>query len=123
MLNRDLIFSDKPIHRVKRHLLFWFFWWLYFGFVHALNPMLNMPGNPQMAFFRNLPFCIVESLLMLIPQTLLAYPLIYFYLSRQIFPGIFVDGAVPVYLCCFQYVYGTAGQSKDHCIPFAGATL
>ncbi len=87
MLNRDLIFSEKPIRRIQRHVLFWFCWWLYFGFVHAINPMLSSPGNPQIAFFKNLPFCIVESLLFLIPQTALAYPLIYFVLPRFIFPG------------------------------------
>ncbi len=87
MLNRDLIFSEKRSYRIQRHLLFWLTWWLYFGFLHALNPMLNNPGNPQMAFFINLPFSIVESLLLLIPQTVLAYPLMYFVLPRFIFPG------------------------------------
>jgi LytS/YehU family sensor histidine kinase len=48
--------------------------------------MLGTP-NPEMNFFKNLPFSIVESLLLLIPQTLVAYPLIYFVLPRYIFPG------------------------------------
>jgi hypothetical protein len=86
MLNRDLIFSEKRSYRIQRHLLFWFFWWVYFGFLHALNPMLGSP-NPEMNFFKNLPFSIVESLLLLIPQTIVAYPLIYFVLPRFIFRG------------------------------------
>jgi sensor histidine kinase YesM len=86
MPNSDLIFSNKRSYRIRRHLLFWFIWWIYFGFVHALNPMLGKP-NTEFDFFKNLPFTIVESLLMLIPQTVLAYPLIYFVLPRFIFPG------------------------------------
>jgi LytS/YehU family sensor histidine kinase len=46
--------------------------------------MLGTP-NPEMNFFNNLPFSIVESLLLLIPQTIVAYPLSYFVLPRFIF--------------------------------------
>ncbi len=81
MISKNFILSEKKTDRIKRHLLFWACWWLYFGFVHAANPM----GKPEIYYFGNLPFTISESLLMLIPQTLLAYPLLYFVLPSFIF--------------------------------------
>jgi hypothetical protein len=98
MLNSELIFSRK--YRIQRHLLFWFTWWIYFGFVHALNPMTGQP-NPEFHFFKNLPFSIVESLLMLIPQTLIAYPLIYFVLPRFIIPGKYL----PAFLWTLVFLF------------------
>lgn len=80
MVNKNFILSEKGSDRIKRHLLFWACWWLYFGLVHAANPM----GKPEISYFRNLPFTISESFLLLIPQTLLAYPLLYFVLPRLI---------------------------------------
>ncbi len=44
-------------------------------------------GKKEIAYFQNLPFSITDSLLMIMPQTVLAYPLIYFVLPRFIFPG------------------------------------
>ncbi len=80
MITKNFILSEKRNDRIKRHLLFWACWWFYFGLVHAANPM----GKPEISYFRNLPFTISESFLMLIPQTLLAYPLMYFILPRFI---------------------------------------
>src|SRR5687768_3329121 len=95
MVNRNLLFSEKTSYRLQRHLLFWFTWWLYFGFVHALNPMLGPPGpNTPAAFVHKLPFAIIESLLLLIPQTVLAYPLIYFILPRFIFTAKYLQAVL-----------------------------
>lgn len=80
MFNQDFIFSEKRSARIKRHLVFWSFWWLYFGLMHAVQPF----GKPEISYFRNLPFTLLESFLLLIPQTLLAYPMIYFVLPRFI---------------------------------------
>jgi hypothetical protein len=74
----ELIFSEKWQTRLKRHLLFWGLWWLYFGLLHAANPF----GKPEISYFRNLPFTITESFLMLIPQVLLTYALLYLVLEK-----------------------------------------
>ena len=73
MLNQNLIFSEKWSARIKRHLLFWVVWGLYFGILHAANPF----GQAEISFFRNLPFTISESILFLIPQIILAYTVLY----------------------------------------------
>jgi sensor histidine kinase YesM len=81
MLNYSLIFSEKRDDRIKRHLLFWGFWWFYFGLMHAVQPF----GAPEIAYFRNLPFTISESILLMLPQMALTYPMLYFVLPRFIF--------------------------------------
>jgi len=80
MLNYSLIFSEKRSDRIKRHLLFWGFWWCYFGFLHAAQPF----GRPEISYFRNLPFTISESILLMLPQMALTYPMLYFVLPRFI---------------------------------------
>ena len=74
----SFIFSEKRSHRIKRHLVFWLVWWLYFGMLHAANPF----GKPEIMYFRNIPFTFLESLLQLIPQFILAYTLLYFVLPH-----------------------------------------
>lgn len=78
MTSNKLIFSDKRSDQVKRHLLFWAVWWIYFGFLHAANPF----GKPEISYFRNFPFAMTESILLLIPQAFLTYALLYFVLPR-----------------------------------------
>ena len=100
MINQEFIFSEKRGDRIKRHLLFWACWWLYFGFVHAASPM----GKPEISYFRNLPFTISESFLMLIPQTLLAYPLMYFVLPRFILPAKYMKAFLWIIVFLFLSV-------------------
>ena len=66
-----------------RHLLFWFFWWLYFGLLHAANPM----GLQQIAYFKNVPYAMLESLVLLIPHLFLTYAMLLFVLPRYLLNG------------------------------------
>ncbi len=77
-IDNKLIFSIEPKYRIGRHLLFWFCWWLYFALLHAANSF----GAKEIMYFNNLPFTISESLLMMIPQIIMAYPMLYFILPR-----------------------------------------
>lgn len=94
MLNRQLIFSNKWQIRVQRHVLFWLFWWIYFGLLHAVIPM----GSPSISYMRNLPFTISESFLLLLPQFLIVYPLLYFVLPRYFFRNKYVQGTILFFL-------------------------
>lgn len=87
MLSREFIFSEKRSDRIKRHLLFWIFWWLYFGVMHAVQPF-----NPQLSYFQKLPYTILESILLMLPQFLLVYPLLYFVLPRYLLNNKYVSG-------------------------------
>ena len=90
MFSQDFIFSEKKSDRIKRHLVFWSFWWLWFTFIHALLPMTS----PENSYFKNIPYSLVESPLLLFPQIFLVYPLLYFVLPRFIFTNKYVSAIV-----------------------------
>jgi hypothetical protein len=80
MFTQELIFSTKKSDRIKRHLLFWFCWWVYFGATHAANPF----GKPEIAYFRNPVFTLTESVFLMLAQLPLAYSMLYIILPKFI---------------------------------------
>jgi sensor histidine kinase YesM len=85
-INHKLIFSDECKYRIGRHLLLWVFLGFYFGMVRQFNPRF---WNPE-AHFPNPLESIAQSFLMLLPQGVLVYPLLYFLLPRYIFKGKYI---------------------------------
>ena len=104
MFSQDFIFSEKKSDRIKRHLVFWLFWWLWFTFIHALLPMTS-PGN---SYFKNIPYSLVESPLLLFPQIFLVYPLLYFVLPRYILTNKYVKAIV--WCAIFLAISGIVNQ-------------
>ena len=106
MISRNFIFSNKIAIRIRRHLLFWLFWWFYFATMHAANPM----GNPKIAYFQNLPFTLTESIVILVPHVVITYYMLYFVMVKFILknrywqaflwaiPGWFVTVLFSLYL-------------------------
>jgi len=86
MTVKEFIFSEKRTEHIKRHLLFWIFYWLYFTFLHAANP----GGKPEINYFRNIPYATLEAILLLIPQTLFTYLLISFVLPKYLLKNRYV---------------------------------
>jgi sensor histidine kinase YesM len=74
------ILSDKRNDRIKRHLAFWFLWYLYFGLSHAANPY----GKPEISYFRNPVFALTESFFFLLAQVPMAYGMLYLVLPKFI---------------------------------------
>lgn len=74
------ILSDKRNDRIKRHLAFWFLWYLYFGLSHAANPY----GKPEISYFRNPVFTLTESFFFLLAQVPMAYGMLYLVLPKFI---------------------------------------
>lgn len=72
MFSQALIFSEARHYRIKRHLLFWFTWWVYFAATHAANPF-----NNEIAYFRNPVYTITESIFLLLAQLPLTYSMLY----------------------------------------------
>ena len=64
MLNYSFIFSEKRSDWIKRHLLFWGFWWFYFGMLHAANHLVLHRSY----IFKICPYTITESVLLMLPQ-------------------------------------------------------
>jgi sensor histidine kinase YesM len=95
--NNKFIFSDERKYRIKRHLLFWGFWGFYFGMVRELNPRyLKEHGH-----FPNLFQTMAEAFLMLLPQAMLVYPLLYFILPRYVFNGKYIKASLWVFVFLF----------------------
>lgn len=93
-IDNRLIFSDEKKYRIKRHLLFWGFWGFYFGMVRELNPrFLKDHGH-----FPNLIQSMAEAFLMLLPQAVLVYPLLYFILPRYVFNGKYIKASLWVFV-------------------------
>jgi sensor histidine kinase YesM len=80
MISRKFIFSEAKSDRIKRHVFFWSCYWMYFSFLHAANS----GGNPQLNYFRNIPFATIEAFFLLVPQLLFTYSLLYFVLPRYL---------------------------------------
>lgn len=73
------IFSDVRRYRIRRHLAFWTFWWLFQGFLYAFTPA---PIN--VSYLDRIPYSMVESSIYLLAHIFLAYSLMYFVLPRYL---------------------------------------
>jgi sensor histidine kinase YesM len=85
MINRNFIFSEKKSDRIKRHLLFWFCYWLYFTFLHV-----TQSGRPDLNNFRNIPFTTWEAFHLIVPQIVFTYVLIDFILPGFILKNRYI---------------------------------
>jgi len=83
MYIKDFIFSENKSDRIKRHVVFWIVWLLYFGFLHAANSF----GLKEIYYFQNIPYAMLESLLLLMPHLFLTYLLLLFVLPRYLMKG------------------------------------
>jgi Histidine kinase len=80
MISHDFIFSDKKSTRIKRHLLFWFLWYIYYAVLHAANPF----GAEEISYFKNPVFTFTESFLFILCQMPLVYCMLYLILPEFI---------------------------------------
>jgi len=90
MISSKFFISNEPRYRVTRHLVFWFVWWIYFGGLHAANAF----GRKEISYFNNLPFTFVESILLLFPQIVVTYALLYFVLPRYLMKNKYILGFI-----------------------------
>lgn len=102
---KTFIFSENRKERIKRHLIFWLAWGLYFGMLHAANPFLK----PEASYFRRTQFAYAETFLQIIPQIIVAYLILYFIIpmytrERKIITPIFW-GIVSWFACGFLNLY------------------
>ena len=97
MLFSKLILSDKKNDRIKCHLIFWFFWWVYFAVLHAANPF----GKPEISYFRNPVFTFTESVFFLIGQIPLTYGMLYWVLPKFILKKKYVLAVISIFILWF----------------------
>jgi sensor histidine kinase YesM len=102
--NSKFILSDERKYRIARHVLFWAFWGFYFAMVRELNPKyLKDTGH-----FPNPAQTVSEAFLMLLPQAILVYPLLYFILPRFVFNGKYIKASLWVLVFLTLTVFANA---------------
>jgi sensor histidine kinase YesM len=126
-----LLLSDETKYRILRHLLFWIVWGFYFTMIREFNPaVLKATGH-----FPNLFQTMGEAFLVLLPQVVLVYPLLYFILPRYVFTGKYIKaifwfilfleltvlvGAVfVIYVPSFKVIWLTSQKTLFKGIPTA----
>ena len=85
------IFSDERSWRLKRHFAFWFFWWIFQGFLYSF-----VSFSLQISYFQRLPLSMIESFCFLIPHIFLAYSLMYWLVPRFLLKGRYTMTVIAV---------------------------
>lgn len=88
------IFSDEPRYRIRRHLAFWVFWWL---FQAVLYSVIGFSGKHS--YLLQLLDSTVESLAYLTAHIFLAYTLMYFVIPRYLLKQKYGRTAIWVAIC------------------------
>lgn len=94
MLLSKFILSSKSSDRIKRHLIFWLLWWVYFAVLHAANPF----GKPEISYFKNPVFTFTESVFLVLPHIPLTYGMLYWVLPKFILKKKYVLAAISTIL-------------------------
>ncbi|MFL5808702.1 MAG: sensor histidine kinase [Flavisolibacter sp.] len=85
------IFSDDRSWRLKRHFAFWFFWWIFQGFLYSF-----VAFGLRISYFQRLPLSMIESFCFLAPHIFLAYSLMYWVIPRFLLKGRYTIAAITV---------------------------
>jgi len=80
------IFSNDLRHRLKRHLLFWGFWWLSLAILYSFTP-----GLFWLNYFQALEISMVDALIYMAPHMFLSYSLMYYVIPRFVVKGKYVS--------------------------------
>jgi hypothetical protein len=91
MNQQQFIFSDEPKYRLRRHLLFWLCWWIFFGILYSYTAKVSLLPN-----FERLPFAMVDALVFLIPHMFLSYSLMYYVIPKFVFSGRYFKAGILV---------------------------
>lgn len=76
----DLVFSDHPRLRYRRHVIFWITWWVYF----AGSYFFTQQGADQAGSAKWISIILIKSLLLLLCHAFIVYVSIYLLLPRFI---------------------------------------
>ncbi len=107
MQQNAFIFSEEKKYRLRRHLAFWVFWWLFFGFLYSYTGKVSLLPNVN-----RLPIALIESLFFLVSHMFLAYSLMYYIIPQFIFKGRYIRaGMLVLFLffitACISAIIGT----------------
>lgn len=118
-----IVFSNRPKHRIRRHLIFWFLWLIYIVFTIFFTPeplprigdatpfVHHQYGLNELGYLQYTFLVLIKSLLLLLTHLFLYYAVIYisfpnFFLKKnylQLFTGVVILCALIVALGYFLY--------------------
>ena len=92
----EFVFSEKPAHRTRRHIIFWLLWWIYFAATYYYYLQVGL----QKVAFGNLgSILLVKSFLLILIHLVACYFFIYILLPRYLLTKkYFLLNALPVLL-------------------------
>jgi len=99
--NNKLIFSDEKKYRIRRHLLFWAVWGLWFALPRELGPKFFQDNG----HFPNVIKIMLEVVIFLLSQPILVYSLLYFILPRYVFNGKYIKASLFIAALLFLTIF------------------
>jgi hypothetical protein len=98
MQSSQFIFSNK--YRLRRHLLFWFCWWMFCTIIYAYTPAVIMIPI-EVRFISSG----IDATMFLVPHMFLSYSLMYFVVPRLVLKRKYVLAVIAV--VCLFLITGT----------------
>jgi len=114
MQQLPFIYSNQPVWRISRHLIFWLLWFIFQLLLYSFSPSPVLQNQP---FLHRLIITSPETLIYMIPSLFLAYTLMYLVIPRQVLPGKYVLAAFCSVILIFLTAALSAGLSMtiiDH---------
>ena len=107
MNQNQFIFSDERRYRLRRHFLFWLFWWIFFGILYSYTAKVSLLPN-----FKRLPVALIDALVFLVPHLFLAYSLMYYVIPKFVLTHRYVRAGMLVLISflvtgCISALVGT----------------
>src|SRR5678810_412186 len=87
----NFIFSDQPGIRIRRHLIFWMLWWVYFAATYYYYVQV---GLQKIAFGNLSGILFLKTFLLIVVHILSCYAFIYFLLPRYLVKAKYLSLAV-----------------------------
>src|SRR5688572_21453417 len=78
----EFFFSEKPAHRIRRHIIFWLLWWIYFAATYYYYLQV---GLQKIAFGNLSSILLVKSFLLILVHLAACYFFIYILLPRYLY--------------------------------------
>ena len=91
MNQHQFIFSDERKYRLRRHLLFWLFWWIFFGILYSYTAKVSLLPNLE-----RLPIAMIDALAFLIPHFFLSSSLMYYVIPKLVLTQQYVKAGLLV---------------------------
>ena len=88
MSSHDFIFSDKPGIRIRRHVIFWMLWWIYFAATYYYYVQV---GLQKIAFGHLSSILFLKTFLLIVVHIVSCYIFIYFLLPRYLVKGKYIS--------------------------------